>query len=438
MNKISIKNRITIILTLSVIIFATITFLIFKFTIGIILDNNNKTILLSSLNISENKIKYLDSVEPNNVSDDYYITPYNNGFLKIDYSFLNNNNNVNIAIFSKDGELIYGECLLSNSSEFTSNTLYQSIYDGVSYQIFEKELKTEGTDALWLKAAMPLTTHTQQIHLLTNIFILLLIVFIVASILISNCISKIVLKPINTINNYVAGISDTCDLKRKLNMNDSDELSILCNNINRMNSRLNESFEKERQFMIHITNNFRNPLSVISSQCEYMLEKRRNINEYSEALKTILRQSGKMNSLINKVSEYSCLDSKKNIYPTSIIDLSSLVRDIGNKTVINNIDLVLEVSDDICIIGNRLLQTRLLQDLLHNAYMHSNVKNSIILRLSSKDHKAILEIDGIDKENANNTKLSMINKIVDIHNAHISINNNTGNGSCYRIIYNQV
>ena len=51
-----------------------------------------------------------------------------------------------------------------------------------------------------------------------------------------------------------------------------DELYELSHKFNQMFERLEESFEKEQQFTADVSHELRTPVTVIISQCEYLIE----------------------------------------------------------------------------------------------------------------------------------------------------------------------
>ena len=63
-----------------------------------------------------------------------------------------------------------------------------------------------------------------------------------------------------------------------------DELYELSQKFNEMFGRLEESFEKEKQFTSDVSHELRTPVSVIISQCEYLLENQSFAKEEKEEI----------------------------------------------------------------------------------------------------------------------------------------------------------
>ena len=68
-----------------------------------------------------------------------------------------------------------------------------------------------------------------------------------------------------------------------------------------MFERLEESFEKEKQFTSDVSHELRTPVSVIISQCEYLLENQSFAKEEKEEIFMILRQAKRMSKLTSEM-----------------------------------------------------------------------------------------------------------------------------------------
>ena len=72
-------------------------------------------------------------------------------------------------------------------------------------------------------------------------------------------------------------------------------------NLSQMFERLEESFEKEQQFTADVSHELRTPVTVIISQCEYLIEDPVLEEEEKEEIMIILRQARRMSKLINEM-----------------------------------------------------------------------------------------------------------------------------------------
>lgn len=118
-------------------------------------------------------------------------------------------------------------------------------------------------------------------------------------------------------------IGERGDLKKRIELGEGgDELHQLADRFNEMFARLDEAFEKERQFTADASHEMRTPMSVIMAQCELALEGRGDEADYVKALQVIQRQGKKMTRLINDMLDFTRLEQRADQYPRESVDLS--------------------------------------------------------------------------------------------------------------------
>lgn len=164
-----------------------------------------------------------------------------------------------------------------------------------------------------------------------------------------------------------------------------------------MIGRLDESFKAEQRFTSDASHELRTPMSVIMAQCEYTLEKERTAAEYEDALKVIRRQGKKMSKLIDDMLCFARLDRNQDSYPGEEVNFSALVDDVcGDMALLRDKDITLdrETEPGIFFYGNTMLLTRMLTNLISNAYrygkqngrIHVVLKRDKGIRLSMNYH----------------------------------------------------
>ena len=241
-----------------------------------------------------------------------------------------------------------------------------------------------------------------------------------------------------------------------------DELHRLADTFDEMMERLENTFEAERRFTADASHELRTPMSVILAQCEYTLSKDdRSPAEYTDALRTIRRQGARMNGLINDMLDYTRMEQKAERYPLTPTDLSVLTREICADMAMlhtNDITLYARVPDGITVNGSRILLTRLLQNLISNAYRYGKEGGSTEVRLSrSPEGRAVLEVEdngiGIAEEHlpklfdrfyradSSRTRkgtglgLSMVKRITELHGAEIIVKSTINEGTVFTVTF---
>ena len=90
-----------------------------------------------------------------------------------------------------------------------------------------------------------------------------------------------------------------------------------------MFERLEESFEKEQQFTADVSHELRTPVTVIISQCEYLIEDPVLEEEEKEEIMIILRQARRMSKLISEMLMIARGEMKES-YDMEEVDLGLL------------------------------------------------------------------------------------------------------------------
>ena len=292
-------------------------------------------------------------------------------------------------------------------------------------------------------------------HEISTLSLIILPIILIAAVLGGYFIAKRMLMPIKQITNAAENISRGGDLKKRIELDSGkDELHRLADSFNNMIARLDESFEAERQFTSDVSHELRTPMSVIMAQCEYTLDEERTPQEYERALRLIRRQGRKMTKLINDMLDFVRLERRGTNYQIEKLNLSALVNSVCEDMSLireRGISLEHEVEDEIWVDGNPALLSRLLSNLISNAYRYGKDDGHIKVRLKKSQDEVTLSVsdDGIgisreDKEKifrrfyqADSSRtgsgtglgLSMVKEIASFHGGSMSVESEPGKGS---------
>lgn len=466
MKNLSIRVKITLWFTLILVFIVSFTYIIVFSVNRQIIQKTIRDELIWTVEDNVDEVEYytvLPEIEPQDVD---YFMEFLDGYLEIDDDFMERVNEVYTGLYNNENkELIYGENpVLTETADlgFADFQMQKLVADDTLYYIYDRKLTLKGLESggnLWLRGVVSENQGMTQMTAITRLLILFLPLFVIVSVVGGYLFARRMLKPIQKISESAARIGISGDLKQRIELGEGkDELHQLAVSFNEMFQRLEEAFEAERQFTSDASHELRTPVSVITAQCEISLEKERSAEEYEQALRTIQRQSRKMSKLINDMLSFTRLEMRAESYGRERIDLTGLVQSVCFDMALireKNIALNYEIEDGVEFYGNRQLLSRLLVNLISNAYRYGNADGFIFVRLKREERYIGLSVEddgiGIAKEEqgkifrrfyqADNSRsgvgtglgLSMVYEIAKFHGAEISVESEPGKGSIFYV-----
>lgn len=459
----SIRFKVSVWLSIILIVAVTLTFLATRFMAGMVLRSTIRGYLIGMVEENTDKIAYVET-EMAESQYDVYI-PYETGYLEIDRDFLDVVNEVYAALYTSDGTLIYGQNPLEKHTadmEFTSSYVWEMEVEGQNYDLYDRQLsiKIPNSETLWIRGIVPETKSEQQLEEISKMSLFLLPILLALFILGGYILVDKFLSPLSKIERAAEQISEGYDLKKRIEVGNSrDEVSHLAEMFNSMLDRLEKAFDTERRFTSDASHELRTPTSVIMTQAEYTLEKERTVEEYIDALEVINKQSHRMNSLLGDMLDYTRMDQKSDRYEMEKLDISRLVTETADQMALlgeKNIQLSIDVAPWLKVIGNEVLLTRMVQNLISNAYRYGVQDGSILVKLNRRDEDVELSIidDGVGISKDDQEKifdrfyqadtsrniqgtglgLSMVKKIVELHHGRIEVESEKDKGSLFRVL----
>lgn len=387
---------------------------------------------------------------------DHYIS-YGDGYLEIDDDYLDMVDGIYIALYNTKGALLYGENPVRDVPELFEGQL--TVLGGANgeYYCYGRSLAELGLPDLWLRGVVSKNQWNSQMSSITKNQLMVLPLMMAFALIGGYYVADRCLRPVREICQTADEISHGRDLSRRITLGEGkDELHDLADTFNDMFSRLQLSFQAERQFTSDASHELRTPASVIAAQCEYTLEKPRSQEEYVEALEVITRQSGRMNRLIGDMLELSRME--RNGLNRSEIDLSALVSDLSCDLSLlkeRGITLSSHVQPDLMVVGDRERLMRLLSNLISNAYRYGREHGTILVELTEDEGFGVLKVRddgiGIDPRDAEKIfdrfyqvdsarteqgaglGLAMVKEIAELHGGSVGLESSPGEGSCFMV-----
>jgi signal transduction histidine kinase len=368
-----------------------------------------------------------------------------------------------IAITNSTNDLIYGYRLNSLTQErlishsYNSNVAYFAIgdKDGVSYRHQNNEQ---------LYHVIVLAHDKYRFESLRELRIILLWSILFSawlSITASYFFSKVAIRPISNIIQKIKEINSSKLNSRLDEGNRKDEIEQLSITFNQMLSDLEMVFKSQDEFVSHASHEMRTPFAIMIAESDYILSRERQQEEYIKHIKGLTDDLRNLNLLLNSLLELAQIN-RNNVISKSMIRIDELIfstiKAIKGKypgrKILPKIDYP-ENENDLMINGNPGLLEIAFKNLIDNACKFS--EDEIEIKVSFTDntvHVSVLdhgigipesEIDSIFLPFTRGTNvkyiggfgvgLSMVAKIIQLHNAEIKLSSIENHGSAIELIF---
>lgn len=402
MKHISIRLKITLWYTAALTVVVLFTGFIVLYAGNQILQKTTRDNLIETVEHNVDEIEFFAELDLTNDVDQ--LIQYKDGYLEIDDDFLDHVNEVYTALYLGENTLLYGENPIPKETAgllFADTRIQKIKVGGTVYYVFDRQLTQNGLEGLWLRGVVSELQGKGQATDMARISLILLPAVLLLAVIGGYWISGKMLSPIKRLSETALQIEKGGDLKNRIVLGKgNDELHQLAESFNGMLQRLEASFEAERRFTADASHELRTPMAVITAQCAYSLEEQRTPESYAEALQVIQRQGAKMSKLIEDLLDFTRLEMQTDCYVLEPLDLTELVSALCADMALirkKGITLQCEAAENIVYTGNRALLTRLLTNLISNAYRYGKENGHIWVKLIEKEQGIELSVadDGV-------------------------------------------
>ena len=355
----------------------------------------------------------------------------------------------------------------------TSNNGYSNVsVDGQEWRVLTKTiqipvvLRTAKFDSIGIQAAVSRDFVSTTMQDFRRTFISVGIIAILLAALVTWILCGVLLKPLKRLQNYAENINDSSDLSIRIpveHLYSLSEVKVLSRSLNSMISRLDSSsnrtekaLETSRGFASNLAHELRTPLTSMKMNLE-LLEKHGEIpaDERRNILNEVIVQQDRLFSTLESLRLLARGDlSEINVFEE--VDLAPLVNELSARQIAShgggNIDIQFPDPPPL-IFGWREGLTVLLNNLLQNAYVHSNVSPEqleIVIGVSVEEKwvRIIVEDNGVGvaeheretvlerfKRGSKNygqgsgLGLSLVTQQVEIHSGRIEISESSMGGA---------
>jgi len=211
---------------------------------------------------------------------------------------------------------------------------------------------------------------------------ILLIVFLWGKILINR-----IFVPIRRIIDRAMQINAENLSERIPTVHSRDEIGDLITTLNRMFDRLDQSFSRIKQFSDDVAHELKTPVTALRGEIEVLLRKKRTNDNYEKALRELLKDTAKLDALIENMLLISRMESRSFQYTFKPFSLDNTLLEVCDQKLRDashkNIKLNIQDVPEIRLNGNAFLIKRMLSNILDNAIKYSPDNTNISVSLKN-------------------------------------------------------
>ncbi|KPH11401.1 HAMP domain-containing sensor histidine kinase [Chryseobacterium sp. ERMR1:04] len=442
----TLKNRFTLISSLSFGIVSIITFVVIFFayydsTKIAYFDRLRNTALISA-------IYYLEKDE---------LPKDRHAQIKKEYHHLIENSQV--AVYDQKNQVTFGQNLgdknikpyhlkIARSNKSVQFLVENNFYYGIFYK------DNQGDFVVFAKASSG--SFNSQMIRLSIIMLAVLIMGLLAIYFLSRYLSKIIYKPISNIVERINNVEYNDISQAITSTNTDDELEELIKSYNKLFGRISESILLQQNFINYVSHEFKTPLAAISGNLEVFAQKDRTPEEYREVVKESLENVYEIENILNNLLLMSGLTKLEKSHKQVRVDelIWKIYEKLNSKAQEKQISITinLKVTKPALLEfpGNETLLYLALYNIVENAIKYSGpspisvtmLEENQQLQIEIKDQGKGIAPDDLKKitetfyrgKNVDNIKgsgigLSLSKSIFDHHDVMMKISSVVGKGT---------
>lgn len=136
-------------------------------------------------------------------------------------------------------------------------------------------------------------------------------------------------------------IGSNMDMSQRMNYDGKfQEIHVLAEANNRMLDKMEQTFRMQEQFTSDVAHELKTPIAVIMAECQYASDKALDKEDFDDTLDVIHRQSGKINTIITQLLNFSRLEQGRMQIQKERIDLVEIVQSVCEDQLEKNRDKI--------------------------------------------------------------------------------------------------
>lgn len=381
------------------------------------------------------------------------------GELKIDRN-LDDLPNVHVALYSADGDLIYGRQRFSLPFEQGGMREVRGVKN-MRWMVQDSLLEFPEGGSVWLRCYISSDAVGSMRGIQPKLLLVLLPVLILLAALGGWCIARRSVRPIAQIIRTAEGIAEGSDLKKRIGLTGvRDEIYQTARVFDDMLERLDGAFERERRFTSDASHELRTPVTGIMLQSEAAMADDVSEGERMNALREINGKSRHMSLLIQRLLALARLDARRapeDVQPVDMAELGAVVCDsMEERAQARGMQISAEGSAGAIVRGDQTMLTQAALNLAENAVNYGCENGKIRIEVSCAGGECRFSVTddgpGIEPEamrhlferfyQADASRhgggfglgLPLVKRIAELHGGRVEVESAPGRGSCFAMV----
>jgi signal transduction histidine kinase len=209
-------------------------------------------------------------------------------------------------------------------------------------------------------------------------------------------VMKRALRPLDEITRAAETVTSRNFGERLPTIRTGDEIERLTASLNRMMSRLEDSFQHITRFSADVSHELRTPLTILRGELESLTQYDHLSPGALEVVGSALEEIGRLTQIVNQLLEISRLEAGQATKEVAVVSLGELAISTAEQMRLladeKAIHLEYLVSSDVAVMGNASLLKQVVVNLLDNAIKYTPPDGSVELLVETQGAKAVLEV----------------------------------------------
>jgi two-component system OmpR family sensor kinase len=204
------------------------------------------------------------------------------------------------------------------------------------------------------------------------------------------------LQPLHEIATIAEQITSRNLNERLLESPTGDEIEQLTIALNRMMSRLEESFHHVHRFSADVSHEIRTPLAILRAELEDLISSADLSSESRNSAGSALEEAERLSRVAEQLLEMTRLETGEMLAASSRVDFSDLTQNAVDQmrllTEEKQIELRFEGNEPVHVVADPVRLRQVVVNLVDNAIKYTSPGGSVSVKSASMNGKAILEV----------------------------------------------